>query len=253
MNDERKCELIRLLRPLVDKLREDKTKVDGKLNNGVLDNLFASLKDEIGSDFDDDVVSFRVFVNTYIPPANVTFKDVPRDDVISMAKECAHFDSRGFLTIPSRAKILKHLQGHEAFSEEGGGGELKCFLSHFCFLEMFEMKKSQREDEEIFYVATDQGEDFSVHEPSAKAALKKEEDDRDNSGLTRRGKKRTNLVYGARERIQEASKAHGRCDGFPDVDAVKHWIKLQKKKKTADNAGGAGAGASAGAGAGGSN
>ena len=130
---------------------------------------------------------------------------------------------------------------------------MKEFLSHFCFLEMFEMKKSQREDEGIFYVAKDQGEDFSVHEPSAKAALKKEEDDRDNSEHTRDGKKRTRLVCGAYARIQEASKANGRCDGFPDVLAVKHWIKLQNKKKTADNAGGAGAGASAGAGAGGSN
>ena len=129
---------------------------------------------------------------------------------------------------------------------------MKEFLSHFCFLEMFEMKKSQREDEGIFYVAKDQGEDFSVHEPSAKAALKKEEDDRDNSGLTSDGKKRTTLFNGAYARIQEASKAHGRCDGFPDVVAVKNWIQWQNKKKTADNAGGAGASAS-GAGAGGSN
>ena len=267
MNEKKRYSLIRLLRPRVDELRADKSKVqpNGRLKNGTLENLFESLKGQIGSDFNDPD-SFRAFVGKFVPSAHVTFMGVPRDDVISMAKKHAHFDSGGQLTPPSRAKILKHVQEeHEDFSEEGGKDLLNKFLSCFCFSEMYEMKKFQREDEGIFYVATDQGEDFSVHEPSAKAALKKEEDDRDNSELrarcyrveSRRGKKRTKLVGGARERIQKASKAHGRCDGFPDEGAVRTWIKMQKKKKTADNAGGAGAsgaGASAsGAGAGGSN
>ena len=119
-------------------------------------------------------------------------------------------------------------------------------ISTICFLEMYEMKKDQREVNGIFYVPS-QGKDFSVHEPSAKAALEEEEKKR-NSELTRAGKKRTKLVYGAYARIQKASKANGRCDGFPDVVAVKHWIK-----KVASGAGASGAGASAGAGAGGSN
>ncbi|XRB11355.1 hypothetical protein RI054_02g11700 [Pseudoscourfieldia marina] len=258
MNEEKKYSLIKSLRPRVDKLRADKSKVqpNGKLNLGVLINLFASLKDEIGSDFG-DLDSFQAFVGVYIPSAHATFKGVPRDDVISMAQEYAHFDSGGMLTPPSVANLLKHMQEeHEDFSEGGGGGELKHFLSIFCFLEMYDMKKYQREVNRIFY-ATTQGKDFSVHEPSAKAALEEEEKKRDKSELTREGKKRR-LLNGAYARIRDASKANGRCDGFPDVGAVSNWISImQKKTKTADNAGGAGAsgaGASgAGAGAGGSN
>ena len=249
MNEEKKYSLLSLLRQEVDKLRADKSKVqsNGSLNHGVvLDNLFESLKKgQIGSDFG-DLDSFIAFVRHYIPPGHVTFKGVPRDDVISMAHEYAHFDSGGALTPLSLANILEHVQGHEDFSEEKGGGGVKNFLNSICFLEMYDMKKDQREVNGIFYVPS-QGKDFSVYEPSAKAALEEEEKKRD-SELTSPGKTRSQLCGGARARIKMASKAHD-CDGFPDVCAVKNWIH-GKKKKTAEDAGGAGA---SGAGAGGSN